>query len=128
MAAIAVVDALREQWLQIDDAALHTGLATVEWPARMEVVGREPWWLIDCAHNDESIERVLESLPLYFDYQRPIFVLGVLGDKDLQAMAARLQAVAGANRGDATRPSARTCRGGDGSGFRRLGRSAARRR
>ena len=94
--AIAVVDALRDQGLQIDDAAVHTGLATVVWPARMEIVGREPWWLIDCAHNEESVERVLESLPLYFDYQRTVFVLGVLGDKDLQAMAARLQAVAGA--------------------------------
>ena len=94
--AIAVVDALRDQGVRIGDAAVHTGLASVIWPARMEIVGREPWWLIDCAHNEESVERVLESLPLYFDYRRAIFVLGVLGDKDLKAIAARLQAVAGA--------------------------------
>ncbi len=94
--SIAVFDALREQCLKIDDAAVHTGLATVAWPARMEIVGREPWWLIDCAHNEESIERVIESLPLYFDYQRTVFVLGVLGDKDLQGMAAHLRVAADA--------------------------------
>lgn len=90
-AAVAALDCLRDQGVEIPLAAYHHGLATVAWPARLEVVGHEPWVLIDCAHNEESLVRVLESLPEYFDYERLVFVFGMLGDKDLEGMADRLR-------------------------------------
>ena len=92
--AVAVVDALREQGVAISSTAVHNGLATVRWPARLEVLGREPWLVVDCAHNGESVERVLEALPLYFDYEQLVAVFGVLGGKDLSSMAQQLQAAA----------------------------------
>ena len=88
--AAAVIDELRQQGVRFTDGALHTGLATVDWPGRMETVARDPHVVVDGAHNEESLSRVLESLPLYFDYDRLIVVVGVLGDKDLGGMAARL--------------------------------------
>ncbi len=94
--AIATIDLLREQGVALPTTAVHTGLATVDWPARMEILSTEPYLVIDCAHNDESLERVLESLPTYFDYQRLIAVFGVLGDKDLESMAGRLKSAADA--------------------------------
>ncbi len=94
--ALAAVDVLRDQGLKLPAAAVHTGLATVDWPARLEVLATDPTLVIDCAHNEESLERVLESLPQYFDYERLIAVLGVLGDKDLDGMAGRIQEAAAA--------------------------------
>jgi dihydrofolate synthase/folylpolyglutamate synthase len=90
VAALAVVDALREQGFTIPSDAVHRGLATVAWPGRLETVSRDPWIVVDAAHNEESLERVLEALPQYFDYERLIVVLGVLGDKNVQAMASHL--------------------------------------
>ena len=92
--AVTTLEELRAQGLAIPSAAIHTGLATVEWPGRLEVLGREPWLVVDGAHNEESVERVLESLPAYFDYEQLVVVLGVLGDKNLSGMARRLRAAA----------------------------------
>lgn len=94
VAALAAVDALRQQGLTIPPAAVHTGLATVVWPGRLETVSRDPWIVVDAAHNEESLERVLEALPQYFDYERLIVVLGVLGDKNVQAMTKHLHEAA----------------------------------
>lgn len=88
--AIAAIDALCEQGVELESGAVHTGIATVEWPGRMETVAQDPQVLIDGAHNEESLSRVLDSLPHYFDYERLVAVVGVLGDKDLGGMAARL--------------------------------------
>jgi dihydrofolate synthase/folylpolyglutamate synthase len=88
--AIATIDELRRQGLQAPEAALHTGLATVAWPGRLETIARDPRVVIDGAHNEESLMRVLDSLPDYFAYDRLIAVIGVLGDKDLAGMADRL--------------------------------------
>ena len=94
--AIATIDTLRRDGLGLPTAALHSGLALVEWPGRLETVAQEPRIVVDGAHNDESLCRVLESLPHYFDYERLVVILGVLGDKDIGGMAARLRADAAA--------------------------------
>ena len=94
--AVATIDELRRQGLQAPEAALHTGLATVAWPGRLETIARDPRVVIDGAHNEESLMRVLDSLPDYFAYDRLIAVIGVLGDKDLAGMADRLAARASA--------------------------------
>src|SRR5262249_22185568 len=49
--AVAAVEELREAGLAVDDAAVAAGLASVRWPARLEVVGRRPLVVLDCAHN-----------------------------------------------------------------------------
>ena len=88
--ALAAIDELRRQGVGFAGGALHTGLATVDWPARLETIAHDPRVVIDGAHNEESLTRVLDSLPRYFSYDRLIAVVGVLGDKDLGGMAARL--------------------------------------
>jgi dihydrofolate synthase / folylpolyglutamate synthase len=60
--AVATVEELIEQGLAIPDAAVAGGLATVSWPARLEVVGRRPLVVIDCAHNLASAEALVETL------------------------------------------------------------------
>ena len=89
--AIATADALRAGGMEIPSAAVHTGLATVEWPGRLESISQQPRIVVDGAHNEESLQRVLESLPVYFDYERLIVVLGMLGDKNLDGIAAQLR-------------------------------------
>ncbi len=120
--AIATVEALQAQGLAVPAGAIHHGLATVDWPARLEVLSRQPWIVIDGAHNEESLERVLESLPTSFDYERLIVVLGVLGDKNLDAMVARITGRAAAlvvtrpdhPRARSAESVAAACRGWDG--------------
>src|SRR5262249_641166 len=58
--AVACVEELRAQGLTIPDAAVAAGLAQVFWPARLEVLARSPWLVLDCAHNTASIEALID--------------------------------------------------------------------
>ena len=98
--AVATLDLLRAQGVEIPSSAVHTGLATVNWPGRLEELqwpaalrgGRAtPRLVVDGAHNGESVRRALEALEAYFPHERLIVVLGVLGDKALEAIAGAIR-------------------------------------
>ena len=55
--AIATVMELRAQGWQISDSAVRGGVASVNWPAPIEVLSRQPTIVLDAAHNVASIER-----------------------------------------------------------------------
>jgi dihydrofolate synthase / folylpolyglutamate synthase len=59
---VACVEALREQGHAIPDAAVVEGLRQVQWPARMEVISRQPLVILDCAHNVASIQALLDTV------------------------------------------------------------------
>src|SRR5262249_32545547 len=60
--AVAVVERLRAGGLHVPEGAVRTGLATVHWPARLEVVGRHPLVVLDCAHNVASASALVQTL------------------------------------------------------------------
>ncbi len=63
------------------------GCARRRWPARLQVVGRAPWIVVDAAHNADSFARLLAALRRHFTFARLILVIGVLADKDLSGIA-----------------------------------------
>jgi hypothetical protein len=82
--AVACVEVLREQGWHVSDAAVAAGLAGVRWPARMEVVGRRPLVVLDCAHNVASAEAVVQTLNSSFPPGgRRLLVFAGSSDKDL---------------------------------------------
>jgi dihydrofolate synthase/folylpolyglutamate synthase len=83
---LACVEELRALGLHVPDAAVAEGLATVSWPARLEVVGRRPLVVLDCAHNVASVEALVETLASSFPPARRLLVLAVSNDKDLAGM------------------------------------------
>ena len=56
----------------------------------MELVGRDPLVVADGAHNDYSVDKLLESLPHYFRYDRLVVIAGFSRDKNVEAMVASL--------------------------------------
>lgn len=60
--ALAALDQVRIAGLplssKITDEAIHSGLQTVNWPGRIEIVERAPWLVLDVAHNAESAEQI----------------------------------------------------------------------
>jgi len=60
--AVATVEELQHQGLRLPDRAVADGLASVAWPARLEVMGRQPLVILDCAHNLASAEALVETL------------------------------------------------------------------
>ena len=84
--AAAAVEVLRAGGWRIPDGAVAAGLAGVRWPARMEVVGRRPLVVLDCAHNVASAQALVETLRTSFPPARRWLLFAGSGDKDLSGM------------------------------------------
>lgn len=78
---LGIVEALRPRF-PISDQAICQGLAQTRWPGRFEVLGRNPWFLVDGGHNPQCAQTVADNLRRYFPNQKAVFLLGVLEDKD----------------------------------------------
>ncbi|MGD8226655.1 MAG: folylpolyglutamate synthase/dihydrofolate synthase family protein [Desulfobacteraceae bacterium] len=59
------------------------GLKDTKWPGRMHVVSREPFIILDGAHNPKAIRELAHSIGGEFEYRRLILVIGVMEDKDI---------------------------------------------
>jgi dihydrofolate synthase / folylpolyglutamate synthase len=59
------------------------GFAALQWPARVEVVGQNPWLVIDGAHNVASAIALADTLETCFPPTRRTLVFGTTRDKDL---------------------------------------------
>lgn len=91
-AALAAAGArvLAERGTAIGEEAIRTGLATVRWPGRLEILGDGPGVLLDGAHNRDSAEVLAAFLAEAFPGERLALVLGILADKDVQAILGAL--------------------------------------
>ena len=85
--ALATVRALQIP-LPVADRIAQEGLASVQWPGRMQLVRQAhgPDVLLDAAHNLSGMEALLRTLAQEYSQHRPAFILGMLRDKDWEAM------------------------------------------
>jgi dihydrofolate synthase/folylpolyglutamate synthase len=89
--AVAALDQLRECGVPIPESAVETGLSRTWCPLRIEVVRRHPLVILDAAHNDASIEALLNTIQA-IPARRRRLIFGTSRDKDAAAM---LRLVAG---------------------------------
>jgi dihydrofolate synthase/folylpolyglutamate synthase len=88
--ALATLHLLHERGITWDEEALRKGFTTVHWPARIEVVGRQPTVIVDGAHNGDSVQKLIQALHSSFEMHRLIIVLSAHKDKDLVRMVQAL--------------------------------------
>ncbi len=92
-AALAALEALAARVPQLaapDCAAAGSALARVALPGRLQIVPREIEWLLDVAHNEEAARTLAASLATLPRRARTLAVLGMLGDKDVDAVVRAL--------------------------------------
>jgi dihydrofolate synthase/folylpolyglutamate synthase len=65
-----------------DDVA--RGFAALVWPARVEVLGQDPWLVIDGAHNAASAAALAETLQTCFPAVKRTLIFGTSREKDLE--------------------------------------------
>ena len=88
---IAAIEVLRQRGWTIGDQAVRQGLAEVSWPARMEVIHREPLVVLDCAHNAASAATVVKTLEESFEPGKRVLLFSSSHDKDISGMFAHLK-------------------------------------
>ena len=86
MAAVFAAEALRIYGFEITDAQISQGIENATWNGRMELISKEPYLLIDGAHNGHGVHALAESLKELYPDEKFHFIMGVLADKDYKQM------------------------------------------
>ena len=81
---LGALEIMREQGaISIDDETIRNALAQVHCPARVEVIGKNPFIILDYAHTVDSMRFLRMSLLENFKFHKLILILGFAQDKDL---------------------------------------------
>jgi len=84
--AAAALWAMDGSGLRISDTAIEKGFASVRWPARFQIVRREPPVIFDSAHNQDSFARLRQALDDYFPGRPVYLIFGASEDKNIPGM------------------------------------------
>lgn len=79
--------------LGIEKKYIRKGLAEAVWPARFEVLSRDPIIIFDGGHNPQGVEAAIKSARAILE-KKAIVVTGVMADKDYNCMAKMISTVA----------------------------------
>jgi len=74
----------------LDEGAVHEVAASLTIPARLELVADDPPTIIDAAHNPDGAAALAEALPEASGGRPVVGCVGILADKDAEAMLAAL--------------------------------------
>jgi dihydrofolate synthase / folylpolyglutamate synthase len=92
--AIATAEQLRGQGLPISPEGIRQGAKQVQWEGRLETVSRQPWVVLDGAHNRDSAGCLRDALMSCYRYRRLILVLGISANKNLEGIIEELTPLA----------------------------------
>lgn len=95
--AIEIIEALRAGGFKISEDALKCGLKNAVWPARFEILRREPLFILDGGHNPQCAQALADTLKdVLKDVNggKAIFLTGTLKDKDYHKIAGIISAYA----------------------------------
>ena len=93
--ALLAIDTLRNKGWNITDDDIRQGIANVKWPGRFEILHKNPYLILDGAHNPHGMKATVESLKTHFNSEKGVFIMGAMADKDISAMVELLKPIAG---------------------------------
>ncbi|MBN1943367.1 MAG: bifunctional folylpolyglutamate synthase/dihydrofolate synthase [Phycisphaerae bacterium] len=88
--ALALLDQLKRNGMDIDDEKAMAGLRAVSLPGRMEIIHQDPRVLVDGAHNAASIQALMRGIGQHIPYDSMVMVFGCAADKDIRGMMEQL--------------------------------------
>jgi dihydrofolate synthase/folylpolyglutamate synthase len=88
--AIAAWRKLKQLGWNLQDRAIEESLANTQVPARLEVISTDPTWILDSAHNEASIDALIDTLKTYFPSRPKTVVFACSKDKKAAEMLERL--------------------------------------
>ena len=91
--ALASLEYIQDSF-PVTEAQIRAGLQLVRWPGRLDIVSTHPLVILDGAHNIQALLALLAELPDLAPNRRPVFLFGVMRDKEWRPMVAALEQVA----------------------------------
>ncbi len=86
---LCALEILKLKGFTVSEEAVRAGLLAARWPARFEIISRDPLIIFDGAHNPEGIETAVASIKRYFGNKKVCILTGVMKDKDYNYIAGK---------------------------------------
>lgn len=84
--AIMTIEALQRAGYSIANEDIYTGLLNTRWSGRFEILKKDPLFIVDGAHNEDAAVSLEKNINIYLNNKKLIFIMGVLADKDYEAV------------------------------------------
>ena len=91
---LCALEILKARGFTVSEKAIREGLLAARWPARFEIISRDPLIIFDGAHNPEGIETAVASIKRYFGDRKVCILTGVMKDKDYNYIAGKFAEIA----------------------------------
>ncbi|WP_142690215.1 bifunctional folylpolyglutamate synthase/dihydrofolate synthase [Clostridium tertium] len=93
--AIKALEELEKlNYIKVNINKLYKGVKNVKWKGRLEVLKKDPFIVIDGAHNIAGIEFLKSNIEEYFKYKNLYLILGILADKNVEEIVKIIAPVA----------------------------------
>lgn len=92
--ALEGIRALKDAGYPISFEAVQSGMEQAKWNGRFTVLKKDPYLIVDGAHNPDAARKLQESLEMYFPNREFVFLMGVFRDKQYEAIAKRMAPMA----------------------------------
>ena len=91
---LETVELLNRRGLHITEQQVRDGIAKSRWPARFELLRRNPDFILDGGHNPQCIQAAVDALRHYYPDRKVVFLVGMMADKDTKRMLRELAQLA----------------------------------
>lgn len=85
---------LNKEGQKINEENVRIALSRVNWQGRMQVLSKNPFVIIDGAHNEEGVSSLVENVKELFPGKRYHFLVAILRDKKLDNMIREICTIA----------------------------------
>jgi dihydrofolate synthase/folylpolyglutamate synthase len=82
---------LKEKGYKIEEENIKRAIENVKWPCRFQILQKNPYIIVDGAHNVDGIKNLMKNLKKIFPDKKFSFLVGILKDKDYKNMVKILQ-------------------------------------
>jgi dihydrofolate synthase/folylpolyglutamate synthase len=88
--ALTALTVLKSQGVPMTETSIYRGMERATWPGRIEVLQKNPYIILDGAHNASGASALRYALEEYF-VEKPItMVIGILKDKEVKTILEEL--------------------------------------
>jgi len=87
---LMVLDLIKEQF-PLTQKDIEYGLQNVRLPGRFQIISRDPFIVLDVAHNEQAVKILKQSLEQSLVFDRLHVIIGMLNDKDCEKVISVLE-------------------------------------
>jgi dihydrofolate synthase/folylpolyglutamate synthase len=82
--AVAGIESLQYHGIKVEEGVIRNGLINCVWPARFEIIAKNPLVIIDGAQNGASVKILRKAVKDNFSNKRTWLIFGISQDKELK--------------------------------------------